>query len=48
MNEEEMIKVMQSGFEKLKPHIESMTVSMMECYQQGFKDCWRILTGNEF
>lgn len=48
MNEKELEKLIQSGFEKLKPHIEGMTVSMMECYQQGFKDCWRILIGNEF
>lgn len=45
MNEEELRKLMQSGFEKLKPHIEGI---MMECYQQGFKDCWKALTGKEF
>lgn len=48
MNEEELRKLMQSGFDKLKPHIESMTTAMMECYQQGFRDCWKVLTGKEF
>ena len=48
MNEEELRKLMQSGFEKLRPHIEGMTAAMMECYQQGFKDCWKLLTGNDF
>ena len=48
MNEEELRKLMQSGFDKIRPHIEGMTVSMMECYRQGFEDCWRILTGKEF
>ena len=48
MDERELGKLMQSGFEKLRPHIERMTDSMMECYQQGFKDCWRLLTGKEF
>jgi hypothetical protein len=48
MNEEEFEKLLQSGFEKLKPHIEVMTAAMMECYQQGFKDCWKVLTGKEF
>ena len=48
MNEEELRKSMQSGFEKLRPHIEEMTATMMDCYQQGFKDCWKVLTGKEF
>ena len=48
MNEEELRKFMQSGFNKLRPHIEGMTVAMMECYQQGFKDCWKVLTGKDF
>ena len=48
MNEEELKKLMDSGFEKIKPHILEMTTTMMECYQQGFKDCWRLLTGKDF
>lgn len=48
MNEEGLRKLMQSGFEKLRPHIEGMTAAMMECYQQGFKDCWKVLTGKDF
>lgn len=28
MNEEELRKLMQSGFEKLRPHIEGMTAAM--------------------
>ncbi len=48
MNEEELRKLMQSGFEKLRPHIEAMTAAMMEYYQQGFKDCWKVLTGKDF
>lgn len=48
MNEEELKKLMQSGFEKIRPKIGEMTNLMMDCYQQGFKDCWRILTGKDF
>ena len=48
MNEEELRKLMQSGFEKIRPHITNMTTAMMECYQQGFKDCWKVLTGKDF
>ena len=48
INEEEIRKLMQSGFNKLKPHIEEMVTTMMDYYQQGFKDCWKILTGKDF
>lgn len=52
MNEEELRKelrkVMQSGLDKLRPHIKDVSIAMMECYQQGFKDCWKVLTGKEF
>lgn len=34
MNEEELRKLMQSGFEKLRPHIDGVVASMMESYQQ--------------
>lgn len=48
MTEEELRNLIQSGFEKLRPHIGEMTAAMMDCYQQGFKDCWRILTDKDF
>lgn len=48
MDEQQLRQLMQSGFEKIRPHIEGMTTAMMECYEQGFKDCWRVLTGKEF
>lgn len=48
MNEEELRKAMQNDFDILKPKIGEMTNLMMDCYQQGFKNCWKILTGNEF
>ena len=48
MSEEELRKLMQSGFEKLRPYIEGLTGAMMQSYQQGFKDCWKLLTGKDF
>ena len=48
MNGEELRKLMQSRLDKLRPHIEDMTIAMVDCYQQGFKDCWKVLTGKEF
>ena len=49
MNEEDLRKLFEEGFsQKLKPKIENMTNLMMDCYEQGFQDCWRILTKTEF
>lgn len=49
MNEEEIKKLFEEGFnKKLKPKVETMTNLMMDCYEQGFTDCWRILTKTEF
>lgn len=47
MNEEALKQQLQSGFEKVRPKIDEMTNLMMDCYQQGFKDCWKVLTGKE-
>ena len=48
MNEEALKQILQSGFEKIRPKIGEMTNLMMECYQQGFKDCWKVLTDKDF
>lgn len=48
MNEQQLRELFQTRFDKLKPHIETMSNVMMECYTQGFKDCWKVLTGKEF
>ena len=48
MNEEELRKLMQSGLGKIRPYIVEMTAAMTECYMQGFKDCWKVLTGEDF
>lgn len=48
MNEEELRKLAQSGFEKLRPYIDEMTDTMVKCYEYGFKDCWKLLTGKDF
>ena len=48
MDEKELRGVLQSGFEKVQPKVEAMTHIMMDCYQQGFKDCWKVLTGKDF
>lgn len=48
MKEEVLKQLLEGGFEKVRPKIGEMTNLMMDCYQQGFKDCWRVLTGKDF
>ena len=48
MNEAELRKIMQNGFKVIRTKIGEMTNLMMDCYQQGFKNCWKILTGKDF
>jgi hypothetical protein len=47
MNEQQIREVLSKGFENLKPSIEAMTNIMMDCYQQGFKNCFKLLTGKD-
>ena len=48
VNVEALKQLLGTGFDKLKPKIENMTHLMMDCYEQGFKDCWKVLTGKDF
>lgn len=48
MNEEVLKQLLENGFAKIRPKIGEMTNLMMDCYQQGFKDCWKVLTGKDF
>lgn len=48
MNEQQIRELVQKRFENLKPSIEAMTNIMMDCYQKGFKNCWKLLTGKDF
>lgn len=48
MDEQYLKEQMQNGFDAIKPKISDMTNIMMDCYQQGFKTCWRLLTGKDF
>lgn len=48
MTEEDIHRVLREGFEKNAPKIDSMTHLMMDMYEQGFKDCFKILTGKDF
>lgn len=48
IDEQEMRNLLQSGFKKVEPKIVEMSNLMMDMYQQGFMDCWKLLTGESF
>ena len=48
MTEQEVRKQMDEGFAKVQPKVAQMTELMMDCYQQGFKTCWKLLTGQDW
>lgn len=48
MTEQDVRKQMEEGFAKIQPKVTEMTTLMMDCYQQGFKTCWKLLTGQNW
>ena len=48
MNEEALKQLLQSGFEKIRPKVADMTTLLMDVYQEGFNNCWELLTGQSF
>jgi len=48
MTEEDVRKEMKEGFAKIQPKVVEMTNIIMDAYQEGFKTCFKLLTGQEF
>ena len=48
MTEQEVRKQMEEGFAKIQPKVAEMTKILMDCYQEGFKTCWELLTGQDW
>lgn len=48
MTEADVRKKMMEGFERVTPKVASMTTILMEVYQEGFNNCWELLTGTKF
>ena len=48
MTEEDVHRVLREGLAKNQPRVDQMTHLMMDCYEQGFQDCWKLLTGKDF
>lgn len=48
MTEADVKKKMMEGFDKVRPKVAEMTTILMDIYQEGFNNCWEILTGQSF
>ncbi len=48
MTQEEVRKKMQEGYDKVNPIVVQVTSLIMDAYQEGFKNCWELLTGQKF
>ena len=48
MTEQEVKKHLEDGFAKVQPKVAEMTELMMDCYQEGFRTCFRLLTGQDW
>lgn len=48
MTQEEFRQKMQEGFDKMQPIVAQVTGLIMDAYQEGFRSCWEILTGQKF
>ena len=48
MTQEEIRNKMQEGLNKVSPIIKQTTGLVMDAYQEGFKTCWELLTGQNW
>lgn len=48
MTQEEFRQKMQEGYEKVQPIVADVTSLVMDAYQEGFRNCWELLTGQKF
>ena len=48
MTQEEIKKKMQEGVAKLTPIVTEVSSLIADAYQEGFKTCWELLTGQKF
>jgi hypothetical protein len=48
ITQEEVKKKMQEGYNKVNPIVADVTGLIMDAYQEGFKNCWELLTGQKF
>lgn len=46
--EEKARKIMQEGLKQVNPIVVNVTELIMDAYQEGFKTCWKLLTGKDW
>ena len=46
--EEKAKETMKEGLKKVNPIVENVTNLIMDAYQEGFKTCWKLLTGEDW
>lgn len=46
--EEKAREIMQEGLKKVNPIVENVTKLIMDAYHEGFKTCWKLLTGEDW
>lgn len=47
MTQEDFKKKMQEGTAKLTPIVTEVSSLVADAYQEGFKTCWELLTGQK-
>ncbi|MBO7733178.1 MAG: hypothetical protein J6S67_11510 [Methanobrevibacter sp.] len=48
MTREEIKAKMQEDFAKIRPKVAEMTNIIMDAYEEGFNNCFELLTGQKF
>ena len=48
MTQEEVRNEMQEGWNKVIPMVQQTTGLIMDAYQEGFKNCYELLTEQKF
>ena len=46
--EEKAREIMQEGLKQVNPIVVNVTKLIMDAYQEGFKTCWKLLTGKDW
>ena len=46
--EEKAREIMQEGLKQVNPIVVNVTGLIMDAYQEGFKTCWKLLTGKDW
>lgn len=46
--EEKAMEIMHEGLKQVNPIVVNVTELIMDAYQEGFKTCWKLLTGEDW